>query len=97
MAYERPLLVKLHEDASRFALNFCTGRATNEADVAFHFNPRLDQNKVALNDKKDGNWGMEDAQPLIVMQEDSSAVKVFNPGHTTQILIESEASHLKVS
>ena len=60
------------------------------------FNSRLDQNKVAINDRKDDNWGTEVVQPLIVMQQDS-AVKVFNPGLTAQILIESEAAHLKVS
>ena len=83
------------EDAVRFALNLHCGRAVAEADIAFHFNPRLDQNKVAINDRKDGNWGTEVVQPLIVMQQDS-AVKVFNPGLTAQILIESEAAHLKV-
>ena len=79
----------------RFGLNLHCGRAVPEADIAFHFNPRLDQNKVAINDRKDGNWGTEVVQPLIVMQQDS-AVKVFNPGLTAQILIESEAAHLKV-
>ena len=49
-----------------------------------------------MNDRKDGNWGTEVMQPLILMQEDS-AVKVFNPGLTAQILIESEAAHLKIS
>ena len=83
------------EDAVRFGLNLHCGRAVPEADIAFHFNPRLDQNKVAINDRKDGNWGTEVVQPLIVMQQDS-AVKVFNPGLTAQILIESEAAHLKV-
>ena len=51
---------------------------------------------MAINDRKDDNWGTEVVQPLIVMQQDS-AVKVFNPGLTAQILIESEAAHLKVS
>ena len=84
------------EDAVRFALNLHSGRAVPEADIAFHFNPRLDQNKVALNDRKDGNWGTEVVQPLIVMQQDGSGLKVFNPGLTAQILIECEAAHLKV-
>ena len=73
------------------------GRAVSEADIALHFNPRLDQNKVVLNDRKGGQWGQEEYQPLIVMQDDSSAVKVFNPGLTTQILIKCEASHFQVS
>lgn len=91
------LQVKLAESPdARFALNLHTGRAINEADIALHFNPRLDQNKVALNDKKDNVWGNEDAQPLIIMNEDS-AIKVFNAGHSVQILLESEAAHIKIS
>ena len=49
-----------------------------------------------MNDRKAGQWGQEEYQPLIVMQDDSSAVKVFNPGLTTQILIKCELSHFKV-
>ena len=75
---------------------FITFRSVPEADIVLHFNPRLDQNKVIMNDRKDGNWGVEEMQPLIVMQSDSSAVRVFAPGQTTQILIECEAAHLKV-
>ena len=52
---------------------------------------------MVLNDRKGGQWGQEEYQPLIVMQDDSSAVKVFNPGLTTQILIKCEASHFQVS
>ena len=51
--------------------------------------------KVVLNDRKDGNWGSEEIKPLIIMQDDSAS-KIFNPGHTAQILIESEVAHLKV-
>ena len=90
------LQVKLHEDAARFALNLQTGRAVPEADIALHFNPRLDQNKVVLNDRKAGTWGVEETQPLIIMQG-SSASKVFHPGHSVQIVIKSESSHLNVS
>ena len=88
--------VKLHEDAARLGLNLHSGRSVPEADIVLHFNPRLDQNKVIMNDRKDGNWGVEEMQPLIVMQSDMSAVRVFAPGQTTQILIECEAAHLKV-
>ena len=93
-------------DYDRFFLDFDTildfdlfwsfFRSVPEADIVLHFNPRLDQNKVIMNDRKDGNWGVEEMQPLIVMQSDSSAVRVFAPGQTTQILIECEAAHLKV-
>lgn len=88
--------VKLHEDAARFALNLQTGRAVPEADIVLHVNPRLDQNKVILNDRKAATWGVEETQPLIIMHDDSSATKVFNPGHSVQIVIKSELSHLKV-
>ena len=84
------------EDGARFSLNLQTGRAVPETDIALHFNVRHDQNKVVLNDRKAGQWGQEEYQPLIVMQDDSSAVKVFNPGLTTQILIKCELSHFKV-
>ena len=38
------------------------------ADIALHFNPRLDQNKVVFNDRRGGQWGQEEPQPLILMQ-----------------------------
>ena len=44
-----------------FSLNYI-------ADIALHFNPRLDQNKVVFNDRKGGQWGQEEPQPLILMQ-----------------------------
>ncbi len=88
--------VKMKDDATRFAINLQTGKAGPEADVALHFNPRLDQNKVVLNEKKAGVWGDEEMQPLIVMQDDSSALKVFNQGHSTQILIKSEPAYFQV-
>ena len=87
--------IKMPEDAARFTINLNSGRAVPEADIALHFNPRLDQNKVVLNDRKDGQWGVEDIKPLIIMQDDS-AIKVFNQGHTIQILLESDASYIKV-
>ena len=68
-----------------------------EADVALHFNPRLDDNKVVLNDRRSGEWGLEEYQPIIVMQEDgASAVKAFNQGHSVQVLLKSEQSFIQV-
>jgi hypothetical protein len=88
--------VKMQDDAARFSFNLHVGRAVPEADIAFHINPRLDQNKVVLNDRKAGKWGLEEMQPLLIMQSDSSAMKVFVQGNSTQLLIKCEAAYFQV-
>ena len=59
--------VKMQEDGARFSLNLEAGRAVPEADIALHFNPRLDQNKVVLNDRKAGQWGQEEFQAEFIV------------------------------
>ena len=88
--------IKMKDDATRFSINLQTGKASSEADIALHFNPRLDQNKVVMNDRQANTWGNEEMQPLIIMQEDSSALKVFNQGHSTQVLIKCEPGYFQV-
>ena len=51
---------------------------------------------MVLNDRKAGNWGLEEFQPIIVMQEDGSAVRAFNQGHSVQILIQCELAFFQV-
>ncbi|KAK2894936.1 hypothetical protein Q8A67_012165 [Cirrhinus molitorella] len=46
-------------NADRFALNFKTGQSEND-DIAFHFNPRMDQ-KVAMNSFRNGGWEAEES------------------------------------
>ena len=52
--------------------------------------------KVVLNHRRNGEWGMEEKQPLIIMIGGDSAVKAFNPGHTVHILIESTLNYFQV-
>ncbi|XP_056334915.1 uncharacterized protein lgals4 isoform X2 [Danio aesculapii] len=47
------------KNADRFALNFKTGTSDND-DVAFQFNPRMEQN-VTMNSFQNGAWGTEES------------------------------------
>jgi len=49
----------IDENAIRFAINLVTGR-NERPDIAFHFNPRLDQLYSARNSRLDGSWGHEE-------------------------------------
>ncbi|KAL0168582.1 hypothetical protein M9458_036804, partial [Cirrhinus mrigala] len=42
-----------------FEVNFKTGQSGND-DIAFHFNPRMDQ-KVAMNSFRNGGWEAEES------------------------------------
>lgn len=79
-----------------FSINFQTGQPSLEADVALHFNPRLDSNQTVLNSKRDGVWDQEEKLPLILVQDDGNAVKVLQPGHTAQIVFKGERDYYTV-
>ena len=88
---------KINENADRFSVNLNSGKISGNGNVVLHFNPRLSTSHVVLNDKQGGQWGMEEKQPLIVMLDDGNAVKAFNPGHSVQIIIQSDATFFQVS
>ncbi|CAM4585312.1 unnamed protein product [Leuciscus chuanchicus] len=44
----------VHTNADWFGINFKTGQSDTD-DIAFHFNPRMDQN-VAMNSFRNGGW-----------------------------------------
>jgi len=48
-------------NATRFEFNLLTG-TFNGADVAFHFNPRFNQNEAVRNSCQGGGWGAEEKQ-----------------------------------
>jgi len=48
----------------RFAVNLTCGKGPN-ADIAFHFNPRLDRNYVVRNYRLGGNWGEEETASIV--------------------------------
>ena len=52
--------------------------------------------QVVLNHRRNGEWGVEENQPLIIMIGGDKAVKAFNPGHTVHILIESKMNYFQV-
>ena len=49
-----------------------------------------------MNHRRNGEWGVEENQPLIIMIGGDKAVKAFNPGHTVHILIESKMNYFQV-
>ncbi|XP_050991775.1 uncharacterized protein lgals4 isoform X3 [Labeo rohita] len=46
-------------NADRFEVNFKTGQSSND-DIAFHFNPRMDQ-KVVMKSFRNGGWEAEES------------------------------------
>ena len=69
----------------RFSIDLQTGRPALDADVALHFNPRLDENLAVLNSRRSGVWADEERQPMCIMQDDGKAMQAFRPGHSTQV------------
>lgn len=49
--------------ANRFELNLLQGYSDTD-DIAFHFNPRFDSNKIVKNHRHNGQWGQEENQPF---------------------------------
>ncbi|XP_006901140.1 PREDICTED: galectin-4 [Elephantulus edwardii] len=61
----------------RFSVNFMAGQG-DEADIAFHFNPRFDGwDKVVFNTKTGGQWGNEERKKSMPFQKGSSFELVF--------------------
>ncbi|KAF2904201.1 hypothetical protein ILUMI_01977 [Ignelater luminosus] len=48
----------------RFSVNLISGKGQN-ADIAFHFNPRLDRNYVVRNCRLAGHWGEEETASIV--------------------------------
>ncbi|CAH0698384.1 unnamed protein product [Spodoptera exigua] len=63
--------------ANRFAINFLCG----SRDIAFHFNPRFDQNYIVRNSCIEGSWGAEETSggmPLVKGEAFEAAIKCFH-------------------
>lgn len=91
------LSLRVAPDAERFSLNFHLGRVEESADIALHFNPRLKTtNQVVLNHRKNGEWGMEEKKPVIVIMPDGTANKAFSADRSVQLTIRSELNHFQV-
>ncbi|GAB1298776.1 Galectin [Apodemus speciosus] len=72
-------------NANRIALDFKRGN-----DVAFHFNPRFNENNkrvIVCNTKQDNNWGREERQSAFP----------FESGKPFKIQVLVEADHFKVA
>jgi len=52
---------RVHQSASRFEFNLLTGTYQG-ADVAFHFNPRFDQQSAVRNSCQGGGWANEEKE-----------------------------------
>ncbi|XP_023575673.1 galectin-9-like [Octodon degus] len=66
------------QNAKRFYINFCT-----ESDIAFHFNPRFDENTVVRNTEIQGVWGTEERSLPFNMP--------FRQGHSFTVSITCQA------
>jgi hypothetical protein len=78
-----------------FAQSGHPGQTTASDQCCFIYVRNL-QNKVVLNDRRSGVWGLEEYLPIIIMNEEG-ATKAFNQGHTVQVLIKCELGYLQVS
>ncbi|XP_043910585.1 galectin-9B-like [Protopterus annectens] len=63
---------QVHSYCDRFVVNFQCGTSVNpRSDIAFHFNPRFDENCVVCNTLQHQNWGSEERKyevPFILGQ-----------------------------
>lgn len=48
------------DDADKFAINLQCGKDIRSDDIAFHFNPRLDEQTTVRNSREGGSWGGEE-------------------------------------
>ena len=87
---------KMSQGCQRFYINLQTGKPSLEADIALHFNPRLDGNVTILNSKRNGEWMVEEKQSLCVNQEDGGVVKAFVENQGVQIVIKSEEGFFNI-
>nr|XP_021506515.1 galectin-3-like isoform X1 [Meriones unguiculatus] len=79
------ILGTVKPSANRFALDFKRGN-----DVAFHFNPRFNENNrrvIVCNTKQNNNWGREERQSAFP----------FESGKPFKIQVLVEADHFKVA
>ncbi|KAF5280014.1 hypothetical protein FQA39_LY05395 [Lamprigera yunnana] len=51
-------------NCTRFSVNIMCGEGS-DADIAFHFNPRLDRNYVVRNCRKRGRWDQEETLSVV--------------------------------
>uniref|UniRef100_A0A2C9JWY0 Galectin n=1 Tax=Biomphalaria glabrata TaxID=6526 RepID=A0A2C9JWY0_BIOGL len=66
-----------------FSINLCSGPNLDQ-DVALHYNPRFDQNKVVKNDKQGGKWGKEEIDATLPCSKDQNfefRIKVTQKGY----------------
>ncbi|XP_023575740.1 galectin-9-like isoform X1 [Octodon degus] len=70
--------------AKRFYINLCT-----DTDIAFHFNPRFDENTVVRNTEIQGVWGTEERSLPFNMP--------FRQGHSFTVAITCQAECYSVS
>uniref|UniRef100_A0A672N0H7 Galectin n=1 Tax=Sinocyclocheilus grahami TaxID=75366 RepID=A0A672N0H7_SINGR len=73
-------------NADQFELNFKTGPSDND-DIAFHFNPRMDQ-KVVMNSFRNGGWEAEESvsdNPFIKGQPFEMFIVVKSEGYVVYV------------
>uniref|UniRef100_A0A672N564 Galectin n=1 Tax=Sinocyclocheilus grahami TaxID=75366 RepID=A0A672N564_SINGR len=74
-------------NADQFELNFKTGPSDND-DIAFHFNPRMDQ-KVVMNSFRNGGWEAEESvsdNPFIKGQPFEMFIVVKSEGYVVSTM-----------
>ncbi|XP_023575612.1 galectin-9-like [Octodon degus] len=72
------------KNAQRFYINLCT-----DSDIAFHFNPRFDENTVVRNTEIQGLWGTEERSLPFNMP--------FRQGYSFTVMITCQAECYSVS
>ncbi|KAK0043743.1 galectin-7 [Biomphalaria pfeifferi] len=74
-------------NAKGFSVNFCAGHNLDH-DIAFHYNPRLEMNRVVSNTKHNGGWGAEEISNDVPFGHDKPfklKIKLTNNGYEVEV------------
>ncbi|OWF37600.1 galectin-4-like [Mizuhopecten yessoensis] len=81
----------MKKGGNRFAVNFFEGSDT-DSDIAFHLNPRVDQDEVVMNTRTGGGWGTEERIPLpsVFGTNDVFELKIISKKKKFKVVLDGE-------
>ncbi|XP_060077888.1 galectin-4-like [Ylistrum balloti] len=81
----------MKKGGNRFAINFLEGSDV-DSDIAFHFNPRVDQGEIVMNTRSGGQWGTEEKIPLpkVLGTNDVFDLKIITKKRKFKVVLDGE-------